>query len=57
MAFTTKFSNGWTIASNSFKVLRENRQLIIFPILSSPVNDRDRGFFFCGSAWLQWLGH
>ncbi len=34
MAFMTKFSNGWTIASNSFKVLKENRQLLIFPILS-----------------------
>ena len=34
MAFMTKFSNGWTIALNSFKVLKENRQLIIFPILS-----------------------
>jgi hypothetical protein len=30
----TKFSNGWTIATNSFKVLKENRQLVIFPILS-----------------------
>lgn len=29
-----RFSNGWTIASNSFKVLKENRQLILFPILS-----------------------
>ncbi len=35
MSFTTKFSNGWTIASSSFKVLRENRKLILFPILSS----------------------
>ena len=34
MAFMNKFSNGWTIALNSFKVLKENRQLIIFPILS-----------------------
>ena len=34
MTFMTRFSNGWTIASNSFKVLKENRQLIIFPILS-----------------------
>ena len=34
MAFMTKFSNGWTIALNSFKVLKENRQLVIFPILS-----------------------
>jgi len=34
MSFSTRFSNGWTIAKNSFKVLRENRQLIVFPILS-----------------------
>ncbi|HEY5367930.1 MAG TPA: DUF6159 family protein [Hanamia sp.] len=34
MSLGTRFSNGWTIAKNSFKVLRENRQLIIFPILS-----------------------
>jgi len=34
MSFGTRFSNGWTIAKNSFKVLKENRQLIVFPILS-----------------------
>lgn len=34
MSFSTRLSNGWTIAKNSFKVLRENKQLIIFPILS-----------------------
>lgn len=34
MSLMTKFSNGWTIALNSFKVLKENRQLLIFPILS-----------------------
>lgn len=34
MTFMNRFSNGWTIASNSFKVLKENRQLILFPILS-----------------------
>jgi hypothetical protein len=34
MSLITRFSNGWTIAKNSFKVLRENRQLIVFPILS-----------------------
>ncbi|HEY5462048.1 MAG TPA: DUF6159 family protein [Hanamia sp.] len=34
MSLITRFSNGWTIASNSIKVLKENRQLIIFPILS-----------------------
>jgi hypothetical protein len=35
MSFTEKFSNGWTIASTSFKVLKANKQLIIFPILSA----------------------
>jgi uncharacterized protein DUF6159 len=34
MNLMTKFSNGWTIATNSFRVLKENRQLVIFPILS-----------------------
>lgn len=34
MNFVSRLSNGWTIAMNSFKVLKENRQLIIFPILS-----------------------
>jgi uncharacterized protein DUF6159 len=29
-----RFSNGWKIAQSSFAVLKENRQLIIFPILS-----------------------
>lgn len=34
MNFFTRLSNGWAIAMNSFAVLKENRQLIIFPILS-----------------------
>jgi hypothetical protein len=34
MNFFTRLSNGWTIALNSFTVLKENRQLILFPILS-----------------------
>lgn len=34
MRFFDRLSNGWTIAMNSFKVLKENKQLIIFPILS-----------------------
>lgn len=29
-----RFSNGWNIAMNSWSVLKENRQLILFPILS-----------------------
>jgi hypothetical protein len=34
MNLFTRLSNGWNIAMNSFTVLKENRQLIIFPILS-----------------------
>jgi hypothetical protein len=34
MNFFTRLSNGWSLAMNSFTVLKENRQLIIFPILS-----------------------
>ena len=34
MNFFDRLSNGWKIAMNSFKVLKENKQLIIFPILS-----------------------
>ena len=29
-----KLSNGWTLSMNSLSVLKENKQLIIFPILS-----------------------
>jgi hypothetical protein len=34
MNFFTRLSNGWDFAMTSFKVLKENRQLILFPILS-----------------------
>jgi len=34
MSFFDRLSNGWTLAMNSFKVLKENKQLIIFPVLS-----------------------
>lgn len=34
MSFLDKLSNGWQISMNSFKVLRENKPLILFPILS-----------------------
>jgi len=35
MSFIERLSNGWTLTLNSFKVLKQNKQLIIFPILSS----------------------
>ncbi len=34
MSIFDRMSNGWTIAMTSFKVLKANKQLIIFPILS-----------------------
>ncbi|HVX49132.1 MAG TPA: DUF6159 family protein [Chitinophagaceae bacterium] len=34
MSIFDRFSNGWTIAQTSFKVLKANKQLLIFPILS-----------------------
>ena len=34
MNFFDRLSNGWTIAINSFKVLKEKKDLIIFPLLS-----------------------
>jgi len=34
MGFFERLSNGWKISMNSFKVLKENKQLIIFPVLS-----------------------
>jgi len=34
MSFFDRLSNGWTLAMNSFKVLKENKELIIFPVLS-----------------------
>jgi hypothetical protein len=34
MSFLDRFTNGWTITMHSFKVLRANKELIIFPILS-----------------------
>ena len=34
MSTGSRLSNGWKISMNSFKVLKANKQLIIFPILS-----------------------
>ena len=34
MNFGERLSNGWKLSMNSFKVLKENQQLIIFPVLS-----------------------
>ncbi len=34
MNFFDRLSNGWTITMNSFSILKKNKQLIIFPVLS-----------------------
>jgi hypothetical protein len=34
MSFIDRVSNGWKLSMNSFKVLKQNKNLIIFPILS-----------------------
>src|SRR6185295_7317573 len=34
MNFFDRLSNGWKISMNSFKILKANKQLIIFPVLS-----------------------
>lgn len=34
MSFFSRLSLGWTIAENSFKVIRTNKQLMLFPIFS-----------------------
>lgn len=34
MSVFTRLSNGWRISMNCFKVLKENRELVLFPILS-----------------------
>lgn len=34
MNFFTRLSKGWDLSMNSFAVLKENRQLLLFPILS-----------------------
>ncbi|MFI5130514.1 MAG: DUF6159 family protein [Chitinophagales bacterium] len=34
MNFFDRLGNGWTIAMNSFKILKEKKDLVIFPILS-----------------------
>ncbi len=35
MSFFDRLSSGWRITQNSFSILKKNKQLIIFPILSS----------------------
>lgn len=55
MSFLTRLSNGWQITMNSFRVLKENKQLIIFPILSGASMLLVMGSFFLAmlgtSSW------
>ena len=55
MNFFTRLSNGWNIALSSFAVLKENRQLLLFPILSGISMSLVIGSFvvalFASSGW------
>lgn len=55
MNFFDRLSNGWNIAFNSLKVLKANKQLIIFPILSGTSLVLIMGSFvvavLAGSGW------
>ena len=55
MAFSDRMSNGWKLAMSSFKILKANQQLIIFPILSAISLVLVIGSFFtfllAGSGW------
>src|SRR5688572_18894778 len=55
MNFFDRLSNGWKISMSSFKVLRENKPLIIFPILSGISLLLILGSFFtvllAGAGW------
>src|SRR5689334_19402028 len=55
MNFFSRLSTGWNIAMNSFKVLKENKQLVVFPILSGTALVLILGTFFTGflasSGW------
>jgi hypothetical protein len=35
MGFTTRLSNGWTLTKTSLKIIKENKTLLFFPILST----------------------
>jgi hypothetical protein len=48
MSFFNRISNGWKIAMGSFKVLRENKQLIAFPVLSAISLILVMGAFYTG---------
>lgn len=55
MSFSDRISNGWKLTMSSFKILKANQQLIIFPILSAISLVLVIGSFFtfllAGSGW------
>ncbi len=55
MALSDRLSNGWKLAMSSFKILRANEKLIVFPILSAISQILVIGSFFvfllAGSDW------
>jgi hypothetical protein len=55
MGFLDRLSNGWNIAMSSFKVLKEKKDLVLFPILSSFAILLIAGSFFTGFGFaIDW---
>jgi hypothetical protein len=48
MNFFDRLSSGWKISMNSFSILKKNKQLIIFPILSGISLVLTAGVFILG---------
>lgn len=59
MSLSSRLSNGWTIAMSSLEVLKKNKQLILFPILSAVSMTLILGSFVVvffmtgGTGWLD----
>lgn len=52
MGFFNRLSNGWNLGMTSFKVIRENKQLLTFPIISSIALVIVSASFLGGGYWL-----
>lgn len=52
MGFFDRLSNGWNLGMTSFKVIRENKQLLAFPIISSIALIIVSASFLGGGYWL-----
>jgi hypothetical protein len=55
MNFLERLQNGWKLTMSSFKILRANKQLIIFPVLSGVSLMLIIGSFVVASLARQWV--